>query len=151
MSTARSATISASVTVMLTCGTKRRAALAEGPEREDGVDEGGHEGPQRHLRAAVADEVAQHPRPELGGREGQGHDHHGEHHADDGDDGRCDRGEDLPRRVGGPAEHPAGQAEIAGEGGPVERIRRGEEHHGSDHLDRRNQPQVGAQHLAAPA
>ena len=78
---------------------KARAALAEGPERQDGVDERGHEGPQRHLRAAVADEVAQHPRPELGGRQGQGHDHHGEHHADDGDDGRCDRDEDLPRRV----------------------------------------------------
>ena len=35
-------------------------------------------------------------------------------------------------------------------GGPVQRIRRGEEHHAGNHLYRRNQPQVGAQHLAAP-
>ena len=33
----------------------------------------------------------------------------------------------------------------------VERIRAGEKHYGGQHLNGRNQPQIGAQHLAAPS
>ena len=128
MSTARSATISTSVTVMLMCGTNSPCrALADRPERQHRVDERGHERAERELRAPVADEVAQHAGAELGGGQGQRHDHDREDHADDRDDGRGDRGQDLPRGVGRPADRPAGHAEVAVVGGPVQRVGAGEQ------------------------
>ena len=118
---------------MLMCGTKSPCvALADRAEREHGIDERRHERPQRELRAAVADEVAQHPRPELGRGQGQCDDHDREHDAHDRDDGRGDRGQDLPGGVGRPADRPAGNLEHAVVGRLVQCERADEQQHGGD-------------------
>ena len=125
-------------------------ALADRSKRQHGVDERGHERAERDLSAPVADEVAQHPGAELGGRQGQRDDHDREHDADDRDDGRGDRGQDLPRGIGRPAEHPSGRVEHPVVRRPVQGVRAGEQDHRRGHLDRGDKPEVGTQHLAAP-
>ena len=68
-----------------------RRAVRDRAEREHRVDERRDEGAERDLRAAVADEVAQHPRPELRRRQGERDDRDREHEPDDGDDRGGDR------------------------------------------------------------
>ena len=96
-------------------------------EHEHRVDERGHERSERQLRAAVANEVAQHPRPELRRGEHQCHDRDREDDADHRDHGGGDRRQDLPGGVGGPADHPGRQPELAAVRGPVEGMGDGEQ------------------------
>ena len=112
MSTPRSTSSSASATVIERCGHERVAAVSDRAEHEHRVHERRDEGAERHLRAAVAHEVAQDARPELGRRERERDDRDREHEADDRDDGRGGRGEDLAGRVGGTAVDPRRQRQI---------------------------------------
>ena len=87
-------------------------ARPDGDQHQHRVHEGGHEGAERQLGAAITDEVPQHPRPELGGRQRQGDQDDREDHADDRDDRGRERRQDLARGVGGAADHPRGTANV---------------------------------------
>ena len=132
---------------------RHEVAVGAGPDRGESqhrVDERGDERAERQLRASVADEVAQHPWPELGRGQRERHDHDREHDADDRDDRGRERRQDLPRGVGVAAIHPRGQRQVAVVGRPVDRVRQDEQEDGRDDLDGRHDPQVRAQRLAAP-
>ncbi len=68
-------------------------------QNEHVVHERRHEGAEGQLRAAISDEVPQHPRTELSGRQGKGNQDDREHNADHRDDGGGKRGEDLSGSV----------------------------------------------------
>ena len=137
---------------MLICGTKGPPGpAADRHQGEHRVDEGRDECPERQLRAAVPDEGAQHPGAELGGDQGQRHDDDREDDADDGDDRRRDRGQDLPRGIGRAADDPRRKHERAVVGGPVGHVADSEQAQRGQDLDRRDQPQVGAQRFLVVA
>ena len=89
-------------------------------QHHDAIHERCHERSQRELGAAVADEIAQHPRTKLRRRQRQRHDRDGKDDADDGDHRRCNRGQDLTRRVGGAADHARWRPEPAVVSGSVQ-------------------------------
>jgi hypothetical protein len=63
-------------------------------QNKDAVDERGHKRAQGVLGAAVADEIAQHPGPELGRRQCQRHDRDRKDDSHNGDDRARDRRQD---------------------------------------------------------
>ena len=152
MRTPRSSSVSASATVTEMWGTKlcRRSARHRA-EAQDAEHEGRDEDPERHLRAAVADEVPQHPRSELGRRQREGEDRHREHDADDGDDRGGDRREDRSCGVGRAGVHPRWNVEVAGVRRPVQRVGEGEQRNRGEHEDARDEPERRAQRVAAPS
>jgi hypothetical protein len=123
---------------------------ADRHEHKHGIDKGRHEGAERQLGPAVADEIPQHTGPELSGRQGQRHQDDREDDTYDGDHGGGDRRQDLAGGVGRPANHPRRDRERTPICGPVEQQRAREECDSGNDLDRGNEPQAGAEHLAAP-
>jgi hypothetical protein len=143
------------VKVSLTAAEDVRHELAvrSHPDRaqhQHGVDERGYERAQRQLGAAVADEVAQHPRPELVRGQRQGEQDDGEDQADHGDEGGGDGGEDLPGRVRAAADHPAGPGEVTVVGASVHGLRACEQHDRGHDLQGGHERQAGTEHLPAP-
>ena len=125
-------------------------AATDGHQGDYAVDERRHESPQSELGAGVANEIAQHARTELSRGQRQRDDSDREDDADDGDDGCGDRGQDLSCGVRTSADHPARRAEVAVIRGSIQAQGHDEEGYRTYHQNGRNDPQVGAQLLAAP-
>ena len=89
-------------------------------ERQHGEEEARDKRAERDLHATVADEVAEHPRAELGRSEGERDDEDREHESDDRDHGGCDTDQDLPRRVGRSAVDPGGERQASGVRGLID-------------------------------
>jgi len=123
---------------------------ADRDQHQDRIDERRDEGAKRQLGPPVADEVPQHAGPELGGRQCQGDQDDREHDTHDRDDRRRDRGQDLPGRVGGAADHPGRHGEGVVIGGPVDGGGGREQRDGRDDFNRWDQPQVRPQDFALP-
>ena len=118
-----------------------RGRALHGAERKHGVDEGRHERAQAELRAQVANEVAQHPGPELLRGELQDEDGDREQHARDSDH-RCRNGdEDLPGGVGAAARDEPRERDVAVVRSAVEGIGDREQHRDRNHHDRRDDPE----------
>ena len=126
------------------------ARRADRDQHERRVDERRDERAEGDLRAAIPNEVPQHPRPELCRGQRQRHDRDREHHADHGDDRRGEGREDLTRGVGGAEDHPRWKRQAAVERGLIERVRGEVQRHGGDDFDRRDEPEVRPQRLPAP-
>ena len=117
------------------------------PEGEDAEHEGGDEDAEGHLRADVTDEVAQHPRAELGGGQRQGDDGDREDHTDNGDHGRRDRRQDGAGGIRSTVVQPRGQRCRAIGVSPIDPEGHGEEDHRQEDEQGRNEPERRAQRL----
>ena len=128
-----------------------RAQVSDRGQGEHGVGEGRNERAEARLRAEVADEVAQHARPELLRGQLQREDRDRKDDTGDRDDRGGDADQDLAGGVGAARGDPAGQCEPAFVGRSIQQVGECEQDdRHTDHEDR-DEPQVRAQRLAAPA
>ena len=114
------------------------------------VHGGRHKRAQRRLSTAIADEVAQHPRSELGRCQGQRDDGDGEVDSDDGHDRRGHRKENLACGVCAAGLNPWRQCDCAVVDGTIYLQGGRKQRNRGEHLQARHHPEVGPQYFAPP-